>query len=41
MDIFLNDMEKEKPIRFTSMQLRIATDDFFYFLGSGGFGSVY
>ncbi|XP_015891625.3 G-type lectin S-receptor-like serine/threonine-protein kinase At1g34300 isoform X2 [Ziziphus jujuba] len=41
MDKFLNDMEKEKPIRFTSQQLRIATDIFTYLLGSGGFGAVY
>nr|GEW85763.1 serine-threonine/tyrosine-protein kinase catalytic domain-containing protein [Tanacetum cinerariifolium] len=38
---FLNDMEREKPIRFTSQQLRIATDNFTIELGSGGFGTVY
>ncbi|TYI83560.1 hypothetical protein E1A91_D05G301500v1 [Gossypium mustelinum] len=41
MDQFLNDMEKEKPIRFTSRQLKIATDNFSTSLGSGGFGAVY
>ncbi|RHN73388.1 putative protein kinase RLK-Pelle-RLCK-Os family [Medicago truncatula] len=41
MDKFLNDMEKEKPIRFTDQQLRIATDNYSYRLGSGGFGVVY
>ncbi|XP_022756550.1 rust resistance kinase Lr10-like [Durio zibethinus] len=41
MDKFLNDMEREKPIRFTSQQLRIATDNFTNLLGSGGFGAVY
>ncbi|KAM3714608.1 hypothetical protein ACB098_01G349700 [Castanea mollissima] len=41
MDKFLNDMESEKPIKFTSQQLRIATDNFTNLLGSGGFGSVY
>ncbi|EXB55392.1 G-type lectin S-receptor-like serine/threonine-protein kinase [Morus notabilis] len=41
MDKFLNDMEREKPIRFTSQQLRIATDNFTHLLGSGGFGAVY
>ncbi|EOY31856.1 Kinase [Theobroma cacao] len=41
MDKFLNDMEKEKPIRFTSQQLRIATDNFTNLQGSGGFGAVY
>ena len=41
MDKFLNDMEKEKPIKFTSVQLRIAKNNFAYLLGSGGFGSVY
>ncbi|KAJ9548595.1 hypothetical protein OSB04_021138 [Centaurea solstitialis] len=38
---FLDDMEREKPIRFTSKQLRIATDNFSILLGSGGFGKVY
>nr|XP_043619642.1 G-type lectin S-receptor-like serine/threonine-protein kinase At1g34300 [Erigeron canadensis] len=38
---FLNDMEREKPIQFTSRQLRIATDNFTIQLGSGGFGTVY
>eukprot|EP00262_Sarcandra_glabra_P000863 TRINITY_DN1090_c0_g4_i1.p1 TRINITY_DN1090_c0_g4~~TRINITY_DN1090_c0_g4_i1.p1 ORF type:complete len:417 (+),score=53.00 TRINITY_DN1090_c0_g4_i1:90-1340(+) len=41
MDKFLNDMEREKPIRFSSQQLRIATDNYSNLLGSGGFGSVY
>lgn len=41
MDRFLNDMEREKPIRFTDQQLRIATDNYSYLLGSGGFGAVY
>ncbi|XVE71839.1 hypothetical protein DITRI_Ditri10aG0183800 [Diplodiscus trichospermus] len=41
MDKFLSDMEREKPIRFTSQQLRIATDNFTNSLGSGGFGAVY
>lgn len=41
MDKFLDDMEREKPIKFTSQQLRIAIDNFTDLLGSGGFGSVY
>jgi serine/threonine protein kinase len=41
MDKFLNDMEREKPTRFTSQQLRIATENFTNLLGSGGFGFVY
>ncbi|MED6134507.1 hypothetical protein PIB30_037645 [Stylosanthes scabra] len=41
MDKFLNDIEKDKPFRFTTQQLRIVTDNFSYLLGSGGFGSVY
>ena len=41
MDKFLNNMEREKPIRFTSLQLRIATNNFTNLLGSGGFGAVY
>ncbi|KAI3782226.1 hypothetical protein L2E82_12264 [Cichorium intybus] len=38
---FLDDMEREKPIRFTSQQLRIATENFSILLGSGAFGTVY
>ncbi|KAL8191522.1 hypothetical protein R6Q57_028253 [Mikania cordata] len=38
---FLDDMESEKPIRFTSKQLRLATNNFKTKLGSGGFGTVY
>nr|XP_043618611.1 G-type lectin S-receptor-like serine/threonine-protein kinase At1g34300 [Erigeron canadensis] len=38
---FLDNMEREKPIRFTSQQLRIATENFSILLGSGGFGTVY
>ncbi|XP_021277515.1 G-type lectin S-receptor-like serine/threonine-protein kinase At1g34300 [Herrania umbratica] len=41
MHKFLNLMEREKPIRFTTQQLRIATDNFTNLLGSGGFGAVY
>ncbi|XP_057434296.1 G-type lectin S-receptor-like serine/threonine-protein kinase At5g24080 isoform X2 [Lotus japonicus] len=41
MDKFLNEMEREKPIRFTSEQLRTATGNYSNFLGSGGFGEVY
>ncbi|XP_057433483.1 G-type lectin S-receptor-like serine/threonine-protein kinase At1g34300 [Lotus japonicus] len=41
MDKFLNDMEREKPIRFSGQQLRIATDNYSNLLGSGGFGAVY
>ncbi|MBA0593855.1 hypothetical protein Gorai_010783, partial [Gossypium raimondii] len=41
MDKFLDDMEREKPITFTSQQLWIATDNFANLLGSGGFGAVY
>ncbi|QHO07090.1 G-type lectin S-receptor-like serine/threonine-protein kinase [Arachis hypogaea] len=38
---FLNDIENEKPIRFTHQQLRIATDNYTNLLGSGGFGTVF
>ncbi|KAM0026917.1 putative protein kinase RLK-Pelle-RLCK-Os family [Helianthus debilis subsp. tardiflorus] len=38
---FLDDIQKEKPTRFTYQQLRIATDNFNIMLGSGGFGTVY
>nr|XP_043619643.1 G-type lectin S-receptor-like serine/threonine-protein kinase At1g34300 [Erigeron canadensis] len=38
---FLDDMEREKPIRFTSKQLRTATDNLSVVVGSGGFGTVY
>ncbi|KAK7413016.1 hypothetical protein VNO78_04836 [Psophocarpus tetragonolobus] len=41
MDKFLNDMEREKPIRFTEQHLKIATDNYSYLLGAGGFGAVY
>ncbi|KAL5549219.1 hypothetical protein UlMin_004450 [Ulmus minor] len=41
MDKFLNDMEREKPLRFTSQQLWMATNNFTNFLGSGRFGTVY
>lgn len=41
MDKFLDEMVREKPIRFTSLQLRIATDNYNHLLGSGGFGTVY
>ncbi|CAJ2637762.1 unnamed protein product [Trifolium pratense] len=34
-------MEREKPIRFTGQQLRIATENYSNLLGSGGFGMVY
>ncbi|KAI7752316.1 hypothetical protein M8C21_015062 [Ambrosia artemisiifolia] len=37
----IEDLEREKPIRFTAKQLRIATDNFRFELGSGGFGTVY
>nr|GEV48064.1 G-type lectin S-receptor-like serine/threonine-protein kinase At1g34300 [Tanacetum cinerariifolium] len=38
---FLDDMEREKPISFTSHQLKQATANFSTVLGSGGFGTVY
>ncbi|RYR13947.1 hypothetical protein Ahy_B04g070677 isoform A [Arachis hypogaea] len=38
---FLNDIEREKPVRFTDQQLQIATDNYSNLLGSGGFGAVY
>ncbi|GKB76864.1 G-type lectin S-receptor-like serine/threonine-protein kinase [Tanacetum coccineum] len=37
----IEDMENEKPIRFTAQQLRSATDNFSVILGSGGYGTVY
>nr|XP_043622951.1 G-type lectin S-receptor-like serine/threonine-protein kinase At1g34300 [Erigeron canadensis] len=37
----IEDMEREKPIRFTAQQLKRATDNFSFILGSGGFGTVY
>ncbi|KAM1104741.1 hypothetical protein ACFX13_013364 [Malus domestica] len=41
MNKFLNDMKREKPVRFTSQQLRIATYNFTNLLGRGGFVAVY
>ncbi|XP_028773648.1 rust resistance kinase Lr10-like [Neltuma alba] len=38
---FLHEMEREKPIRFTSHVLMLATNNYSNMLGSGGFGSVY
>ncbi|KDO43849.1 hypothetical protein CISIN_1g0228581mg, partial [Citrus sinensis] len=38
---FLNAMELENPIRFTSQQLSIATDNFTHLLVSGGSGALY
>ncbi|PWA47864.1 serine-threonine/tyrosine-protein kinase catalytic domain-containing protein [Artemisia annua] len=38
---FLDNMEREKPIRFTSKQLKTATENFSNVLGSGAFGTVY
>ncbi|PWA28768.1 protein kinase-like domain, Concanavalin A-like lectin/glucanase domain protein [Artemisia annua] len=37
----IEDMENEKPIRFTAQHLRIATNNFSIGLGSGGYGTVY
>lgn len=39
IDRVLNEIEK--PIQFSSQQLRIATDNFSHFVGAGGFGAVY
>ncbi|KAI9071319.1 hypothetical protein K1719_046718 [Acacia pycnantha] len=41
MDKFLNEMAREKPIRFTLHTLMLATNNYSNMLGSGGFGSVY
>ncbi|KAA8522742.1 hypothetical protein F0562_009096 [Nyssa sinensis] len=41
IDKFLNDMEREKPIRFSSWELKIATKNYNNLLGSGGLGTVY
>ncbi|KAH7572562.1 hypothetical protein JRO89_XS04G0275100 [Xanthoceras sorbifolium] len=41
VDKFLTDMEREKPIRFTSQQLEMATENFTNLVGSGAFGAVY
>ncbi|KAI9112451.1 hypothetical protein K1719_016374 [Acacia pycnantha] len=41
MDKFLNEMAREKPIRFTLHTLMLATKNYSNMLGSGGFGSVY
>ncbi|KAM7469223.1 hypothetical protein LguiA_007406 [Lonicera macranthoides] len=39
IDKVLNEMDR--PIRFSSQQLKIATSNFSHLLGAGGFGSVY
>lgn len=41
IDKFLNAVELENPIRFTSQQLSIATDNFTHLLVSGGSGALY
>ncbi|GKV49881.1 hypothetical protein SLEP1_g56605 [Rubroshorea leprosula] len=41
MEKFLQEMAKEKPVRFTAQQLRAFTSNYSTRLGSGGFGVVY
>ncbi|XP_031270684.1 rust resistance kinase Lr10-like [Pistacia vera] len=41
MENFLQEMAKEKPVRFTAQQLFSFTNNYSNRLGSGGFGSVY
>ncbi|KAI8530629.1 hypothetical protein RHMOL_Rhmol11G0074200 [Rhododendron molle] len=41
MEKFLQDLAKEKPIRFTAQQLCSFTANYSTVLGSGGFGTVY
>ncbi|XAR70685.1 Non-specific serine/threonine protein kinase [Bertholletia excelsa] len=41
MEKFLQDLEKQKPVRFTAQQLCRFTNNYSSKLGSGGFGTVY
>ncbi|KAH7835323.1 hypothetical protein Vadar_025032 [Vaccinium darrowii] len=41
MENFLQDLAKERPVRFTSQQLCSFTNNYSKVLGSGGFGKVY
>ncbi|KAA8515369.1 hypothetical protein F0562_019020 [Nyssa sinensis] len=41
MEKFLQELAKEKPVRFTAQQLRSFTSNYSTTLGSGGFGVVY
>lgn len=41
MERFLSNMEKEKPIRFSSDQIASFTEEYSTILGSGGFGVVF
>ncbi|KAG5524355.1 hypothetical protein RHGRI_031123 [Rhododendron griersonianum] len=41
MERFLEDVAKEKPVRFTAQQLCSFTTNYSKVLGSGGFGVVY
>lgn len=41
MERFLQEMAKEKPLRFTAQQLRSFTSDYSTTVGVGGFGVVY
>ncbi|XP_047328200.1 rust resistance kinase Lr10-like isoform X2 [Impatiens glandulifera] len=41
LDAFLEDIASEKPVKFSSTQLRVCTNNYSTILGSGGFGKVY
>ncbi|CAN6229828.1 unnamed protein product [Urochloa humidicola] len=41
MSYFFEDIQKERPVRFSSQQLRVFTRNYAHKVGSGGFGVVY
>ncbi|CAN6241201.1 unnamed protein product [Urochloa humidicola] len=41
MSYFFEDVQKERPVRFSSQQLRAFTQNYAHKVGSGGFGVVY
>ena len=41
MSYFFEDIQKERPVRFSSQQLRAFTRNYAHKVGSGGFGVVY
>ncbi|KAL6844443.1 hypothetical protein ACP4OV_026116 [Aristida adscensionis] len=41
MSYFIEDIQKERPVRFSSQQLRAFTQSYAHKVGSGGFGVVY
>ncbi|KAJ0786440.1 putative protein kinase RLK-Pelle-RLCK-Os family [Helianthus annuus] len=41
MEIFLDDLQRAKPVRFSCQDINVFTNNLSSFLGSGGYGDVY